>query len=68
MTIKDVLEYIVSELESIRVPVSELDGIGQPIVRSIKNLKGCLDAIKEAEENVKQDQEDEADERDADPE
>ena len=54
MTLKEVLDIVIKDLESIRIPVSELDGIGQPVARSVSNLKTCIAAMEQFDKEFKE--------------
>lgn len=50
-TIKEVLEDVVSMLGGIKIPVTEMQSIGVPVVRSINAIKLCLDAMTDHSQN-----------------
>ena len=51
MTVKEVLGATAQLLEEIRVPASLVESIGIPVCNAAKNLRACLQAIEEAENN-----------------
>lgn len=55
MTVRDVLEVTMRQLERVQVPVGMIDQVGIPIRDAIHNMKMCVEAIdrdaaKQAEE------------------
>lgn len=63
MTIKEVLNAVVKDLSCIRIPISEIDNIGQSITRSVNNLKICISAMDQAEKEAMNQAEKEAHEK-----
>ena len=49
LTIKEVLEVVVRNLEAISVPVGLNDQITVPIKQSVKNINACIKAIEDQE-------------------
>lgn len=45
MSIREVLELVINDLNGINVPVGLMEQIGLPINQSIGNLKACVEAI-----------------------
>ena len=42
LTVEQVVELTIRDLESVRVPMGLMDDIGVPVGRAIRNLKECL--------------------------
>ena len=59
LTIKQVLEITARNLESISVPVSQIQQIGVPLANAVANLQVCIGAIAE-QEAQKEEQADDA--------
>lgn len=47
-TVKEVLNDTVMRLSNIQIPCALVGQIGVPIFDSIRNLRACIDAIKES--------------------
>ena len=54
MTVNEALLKTVSDLERIKVPVTELQSIGVPIMTAVANIKSCVDAMAKAEQEAKE--------------
>lgn len=52
MTVKEIVETVIEDLYSIKLPVSQLDSVGMPIKHAIQGLQLCVQAWNE--EEVKQ--------------
>lgn len=58
MTLKEILELTVADLNRIMVPVEYADSISRPLCIAVANLKACIGSLKdetkpeEVEENV----------------
>ena len=50
MTVQQMLEKTVAELNEINVPMAQLESIGIPLARGIMNIRMCINAINEAEQ------------------
>ena len=50
MTVKEVLEITIKNLEGIQVPVALLESIGVPIRQNANNLRECILAIDREEQ------------------
>ena len=53
MTVQEMLEKTVAELNEIQVPMAQLESIGFPLARGIMNIRMCIDAMKTAEDSGK---------------
>ncbi len=49
MTVKEVLQISISELENIKIPVGLIGEIGTVLARTAANLRECVRAIEENE-------------------
>lgn len=45
LTVKEVLEITIRNLEAIQIPVGLTDSVGIPIARNINNLRECIKAM-----------------------
>lgn len=52
MTIKDILEDVLKNLNDMKVPMAELETIGVPVGRAIAGIKVCVEALQKAEEEA----------------
>lgn len=43
MTVSEVIKCVIPALESIKVPVTELDTIGRPVAAAINDLRKCVE-------------------------
>ena len=57
ITVKELIERVIEELENIKVPIAEVDAIGIPIAGCINNLKNCIEAFRRAEAEQRKAQE-----------
>ena len=48
MSVKDVLEIVLRTLSNVQIPAALVEQIGIPVFDSIRNLRACIDAIKES--------------------
>lgn len=51
ITVKEVIENVIKELNEIRIPMNLVKDIGFPIGRSIENLQACINAWETADQN-----------------
>ena len=59
MTVKEIVETVITDLGNINVPVSQLNSIGVPITHAIRGLQLCVQAWdEEAARQAEQAQED----------
>lgn len=49
MTVKEIVENVITDLGNINVPVSQLNSIGMPIAHAIQGLRLCVNAWNEEE-------------------
>lgn len=55
VTVEQVLDATVRNLQQINVPISQIDSIGLPIYQAVNNLKECIRAITDAQKEVPKD-------------
>jgi hypothetical protein len=53
MTVMEIIENVIKDLEAIDVPVSKIESIGIPISRSVNGLKACINAWNDADNKEK---------------
>ena len=53
MTVQEVLEKTITDLNEIQVPMAQLESIGLPLARGIMNIRMCVEAMKAAEAGKK---------------
>ena len=49
ITVLDVLKDVLNTLNSISIPMPQINDIGLPIARSINSIKVCIDAMEKAD-------------------
>ena len=53
MTVNEVVKTVITELEKIPVPVSEMRSIGMPVAAAVANLRECTAVMDKAEEEAR---------------
>ena len=50
MTIEEVLELTVRQLQAVNIPIGLIEQVGAPISIAVQNLNACLESIRKSEE------------------